>query len=391
MGRQAVHLGDARKVRHGRRTDGAAGADQITVLFAFQHQLLGDDIQHCEAVLDDGIQLARKTLFHKLRQRVAVAFPRVAHGILPQGFIRALDGGRIQSFGDGTHVAVHHIRDTVWVRDDDLPRLLRRKIAELLEHIICGTEVQRSLIIGVLEAVARLQHRAVDGVLRLHKMHVARGHHHFAQRFAQTDNRLVEFLNLLDAVHHVLPQHVFVVAQRLHLKKIVISGDIFQLIKASPLHDRPVKFSRFTGRADDKALTVFVQKAARHTRNLEEIIHMRGRNDTVQIFQTRRIAYQNDEVKILLCQLTRAAKTCVHILQRRYAAQSKILDHLHVDLCQRLRVVTGAVVLKRRDLKIFTDGIQLVIAQSKIECLRQRQCVDVGVAERHTVPLRTRL
>ena len=51
------------------------------------------------------------------------------------------------------------------------------------------------------------------------------------------------------------------------------------------------------------------------------------------------------------------------------------------------RIIAGAVVLKGRYLKIFTYGVQLIIAQANIQRLRQRQRIDISVPELNAIAL----
>ena len=81
-----------------------------------------------------------------------------------------------------------HVGDLVRVGNHDLKRLFPGQIGELVQHVLGGAVEQGRLVVRVLEAVARLQHRPVGGVLRVLEMHVAGGHHRFVQRLAHPDD-----------------------------------------------------------------------------------------------------------------------------------------------------------------------------------------------------------
>ena len=74
----------------------------------------------------------------------------------------------------------------------DLVGLFLGQVAELLQHILRGAVEQRGWVSASLKAVARLQHRAVDGILRLGKVHVAGGDDRFVQVLAQPDDGAVK-------------------------------------------------------------------------------------------------------------------------------------------------------------------------------------------------------
>src|SRR5699024_12608680 len=59
-----------------------------------------------------------------------------------------------------------------------------------------------------------------------------------------------------------LPDHIFVVAQRLHFQDIVVGGDLFQLLIGTFLHHRTVQLSRLAGRGEQ-------QRSEEHTSELQ--------------------------------------------------------------------------------------------------------------------------
>ena len=209
-------------------------------------------------MFDNGIQFARQPLFYQFRQRVTIALLCIAHGIFPQRHVRPLNGGRVQPFGDGPHIGVYHIGYFIRVFNYNLTRFCLGQVAELAQHIICVAEIQRRLVVCVLEAVTRLKYRTVYCILRVQKVYIARSHHHFVQLFTQAQHSFVEFLYLFNAVHHVLAHHVFVVAHRLNFQIVVIRGDGAQFFKAAAFHDGPIQFARLTRRTQNQPVPVFV-------------------------------------------------------------------------------------------------------------------------------------
>ena len=72
VGRQGIYLGDAGQKGHKAGTHAAAGAHQVAVLQRLGHQLLGDQVHHIKAVVDDGDQLGVQPVLHQLGQRIAI-------------------------------------------------------------------------------------------------------------------------------------------------------------------------------------------------------------------------------------------------------------------------------------------------------------------------------
>ena len=75
--RKRIDLGDVGHRRHEARSHRSAAADQIAVLQALLHQQMRDIIDHIVAGADDAVQLPFQSLFHDLRQRIAIFFSGV--------------------------------------------------------------------------------------------------------------------------------------------------------------------------------------------------------------------------------------------------------------------------------------------------------------------------
>ena len=127
--------------------------------------------------------------------------------------------------------------------------------------------------------------QSVDGVLRLGEMDVAGGDDRLVQVFAQLDDGAVEVLDDLFALHLAIPHHIGVVAQGLDLQNIVVRCNFLQFFVGAALYDCPVKFSCFTGRSEDKAVPILVQKAAGDAGLLEEVVDMGLADDFIEVFR----------------------------------------------------------------------------------------------------------
>ena len=379
VGRQAVDLRNPREVGHGGGAHRATAAHLIAARVGVGHQLDGNDVQNSVAVAADGVQLLFQAVLHDLGQGVAVIPPGVFPGGVAQLLLRALDAGRVGAAGDGPHVVVDGGRDLAGVGHHDLVGLFLGQVAELLQHILRGAVEQRGLGVRILEAVARLQHRAVDGILRLGKMHVAGGDDRFVQVLAQPDDGAVEVLDDLLALHLAVPHHILVVAQGLDLQHVVVGGDFLQFLVGAPLHNGTVKLARLTGAGQDQAVAVLVQQAAGHTGLLEEVVDVGLAHDLVQVLQAHLVLDQNDEVEVLLFQhLPVAAQTGVDALHGGDLFLGKVTEHDAEDAAQRGGVLAGAVGLVVGQLQMLVDGSLLIVVQARIHSLCHGQGVDIG-------------
>ena len=207
VGRQRVDLGDAGHISHQRRAHRSPRAYQIAVLQTPLHQFLGRHVHHV-ILAQNTAQLHVQPVYNQLGRILAVE----SVGLLP----RVFQTGRKQLLGKQWK-GLHHVRDAAGIGHYHLISLLLSKIRKLPEHFICCFEVDRQRLVGVREFLGRQQDVAVDLVLRLQEVDVAGGAHQLAQFLPQTDNRSVEFSQVLLRLHVAVAEHEGVVAQGLNL------------------------------------------------------------------------------------------------------------------------------------------------------------------------------
>ena len=327
----------------------------------------------------DGVQLLLQPLFHNFGQRVTVITLGVFPRSIAQLLLCTLDAGRVGAARDGTNIVVDHRRDLAGVLHHYLVGFFLGQIVELRQHILRGAEEQRRLVVGILKAVASLQYGAVDRILRLGKVHVTGSNDRLVQILAQLDDGAVEFLDPLLAVHLAIPHHIGVVAQRLDLKDIVVSGDFFQFLVAGAVHDGAVQLARFTGAGEQQAVPVLVQQAAGHTGLFEEVVDVCFTDDLVQVFQAHLVFDQNDEVIVFLFQhLAVAAKAGVDLADLRHLFFRKVVQHHAEDASQCSGVLAGAVRFVGRQFQMLIDGSLFIVVQTRVHGLCHGQSVDIG-------------
>lgn len=129
-----------------------------------------------------------------IRQGVAVITAGVLPGAGAQLILSTLNGRRVGSLGDGAQIVINGSGNLVGVGHADFKGFFLREIAELLQHIRRGAVEQRGLVVSILKAVACLQDRAVNAVLRLLEVNVTGGNHGDMQFFAQLMMVRLKFL-----------------------------------------------------------------------------------------------------------------------------------------------------------------------------------------------------
>ena len=281
--RQRVDLGNSCHGGHKRGADRATGADLIAFLVGTLNQLLGNHVQHRKAVLGDGIQLTVQALFHKFRQRIAVHFLGTRGCNTDQILLRAGDAGRECPLGDGPDI-FHAVRNFARVFDDDLPCCILRKIVKFPQHLFGGTEVQRRLGIGILEAHAGHQNLPELGVFFLQKMHITGGDHGLIKVLTQFEDCNVKILQLLDILDLALPQHKQIVAEWLYLQIVVKGSDPAKFRPLLPFPNGVEQLAGFAGGADQQPLPVLHQQTFGDAGLFVEILQVGSGDDLVEIF-----------------------------------------------------------------------------------------------------------
>ena len=276
VGRQGVDLGDAGHAGHEGGADATAAAHQVAVPQGLLHQLVGDGVQSRVPVADDGAELLFQALGDELRQLVPVhlvgGLPGhgldVVSGLLPEGGEGLLSLG----MGDVPEGLFHPVGDQVGVGDHHLEGLVPAQVAELLQHLVRGVEIQGRLLVAVLEALGVLDDGAEDGVLRVQEVHVARGAHGDAQLFAQPDHLAVHIPQGFLVVRQALPEHKGVVADGLDLQVVVEARDLLELVVALPRCDGLHELALDTGGAHDQPLAVLLQDGPGHMGTALEVV-----------------------------------------------------------------------------------------------------------------------
>ena len=132
------------------------------------------DIHYGKAVVDNGVKLLIKALFHHLGQGVAVKLVGIIPAYISKQIVRALDYRRVVAVGHGDNVVVNHISNFVGVIDNKflcpLPEIIK-----IIKHFVGGFKVKRGLIVEIVKALTRHKNFA-DNIIALFKeMHVPRG------------------------------------------------------------------------------------------------------------------------------------------------------------------------------------------------------------------------
>ena len=267
---QGIDLGNTGGERHERRADGTTRTDVVAVILGVFNELLRDDIQHGEAVFDDGTQFLFEAFRNVLRRIVTVDPVHTIPAQTCQFFIGAVDMRRERTLRDRLET-LDKICDTVGVFHDDLIRRFITEISELRKHLLGRAEIQRRLSVGVRKAHSGHDDGAENAVVRLKEMHVARGDRHFTQFVAEADDAAVDVFKIsfrADVRTFFVVNEESVVAGRLDLEIIVESCNIQQFLVRLFVEDRAEYLSRFTCRTEDQTFAVLYEPALRNAGDL---------------------------------------------------------------------------------------------------------------------------
>ncbi|MNC04908.1 hypothetical protein D3C75_523590 [compost metagenome] len=239
MGRQRIYLGDPQRRSHEGRTNGAPGADQITVRVGLFHQSFGNQVVGGEAVADNRLQLLLQPGGDNLGYRLAVhSFGRVI--TLGADFL-------LRTFNDGREQTV--VRRTAGFGEQlDFLKLVsqRRRIlhhyfkcrflvqeGKFPEHLLGGAQVHIRLALVLQRAETG---NAVDGnipadlVPGMQVMDIAGGNNRLAQLASDVHNPPDRRLQILTAAHQPFFNQMHVHFRRLDFQHIVKQGDVLSFL-----------------------------------------------------------------------------------------------------------------------------------------------------------------
>ena len=351
--RQGVDLGDARHIRHERRADRASRANEIAALKRALHELLRRHVNNV-ILSKNAAQLDVQSVDDELRQLVAVQLVCLVPDHAVEVFFGVFKARREElTLGQKLDI-LHLFGDGARVGHDDLIGLFLAEVVEFIEHFVGRSEVERHRLVRVGKFLRRKQNVAVDLVLRVEEMDVARRADGLAELLAKLHDRAVEVLEVLVVIHRAVAHQKAVVAQGLDLKEIVKRGDALELVPVLVVDDGAEQLARFTGGADDQALAVRNELAFRNDRHALEVFEVRSRDELIEIFQANFIlGDQNDvlgKAVALRAQWAELRHLVVDLLEPRNAARFEHGEKLYEHLRHGHRVVRGAVMVELRKL-----------------------------------------
>ena len=246
MGRQGVHLRDARHIRHQTGADGASRANQIAVFQTALHQLLGGHIHHV-VLAQNTFQLHIQPVDDELGRLVAVQGVALVPHHVVQLLLGVFQPGREQLSRRQQLDLLDAVGDAPGIVNDHLVRRLLPQIGEFRQHLVGGLEVDGQRCVGIGELLAGQQNVAVDLVLRLLKVYVAGGADGLSQLLAQPDDGAVKLPQFLLRLDIAVAQHEHIVADGLDLQIVVERGDALQLRPVLVVRHSPEQLARLAG------------------------------------------------------------------------------------------------------------------------------------------------
>ncbi len=285
----------------------------VAMLLGVCHEFLGNHVEYGESVLDDGVQLLGKPLGDILRDLIVVLRvtiellgPVPADGL--ELFLRPLDGGwerAVRHWPD----ALHQVRNTIRILNDNLFCPLLTQIGELVEHFLRRVQVERRLVVRVGEALARHDDGAVLGTLGVNEVDVTGGDRHFSGGVGQREDAAVDVLQFLLAAearrHHgrllrpldfdlIGAEQEAVVSLGLDFHVVVEVHDLLDALVALPVQNGAVQLTGGAGGAHEKALPVGGEVGLQSNWFLIKVLCMGAGDKPVQVLETHVVHDQND-------------------------------------------------------------------------------------------------
>ena len=125
------------------------------------------------------MQLRFHTIHKQFRRIVAVETMQLAVDQILQIFNRVFNLRRKQIMGHRAN-RFAHIRNQIRVGYNNFVCLILAQIAELLQHLICCTEIQGIRFIRIIEALGCQKNVSEDLILRIQEVNVTGGNNHLS-------------------------------------------------------------------------------------------------------------------------------------------------------------------------------------------------------------------
>ena len=263
--------------------------------------------------------------------------------------------------------------DAVGFVDDHALGGLAAEVGKFLQHLLRGAEVERGLVVGVLKALGGHEDGAVDGVLRVHEVDVAGGHHGDVQFIAKGEYFAVEVAQALFVLHRALAHEEGVVADGLYLQIVVEAGDALQCLCVLARQHGAEEFPGLAGAADDETLAVLLDQFARHARRAVEVVEVTFADEAVEVGHARLVLRQKDDVVGL-----RAGVGLEGVVDVVKARNVQAFQRFEQHQTGGTGVVYGAVGVFQRYVQMLADRAQLVVAQLLVGVAGESQCVQNG-------------
>ena len=271
--RQWIYFGDS---RHGCCKGGSYGSSrsyQVSIRKGFLYQKLRRPVHYGVPVVDDGVELLVKPLPYLLRQRRSVHVGSTFLAGLSQIFFCPFDLRREFTIRHRHH-GFDFVCDLIGIGDNDFIGLFLSQIHEFFHHFIGRPEVETFISLNIFKSLSRHNDPTVQCLFCIKIMSIAGRHHRLAVLLSQRDDLSIDFPQRLLILDMPAFDEKSVVDQRLDLQIIIEFHKAFQLLFPFLVKDSLIHLSRFTGRSDDKPLSIFCQHGFRHPRFFIKIVEM---------------------------------------------------------------------------------------------------------------------
>ena len=228
------------------------------MIHAVPNQLLCNDIQHGKSVLDDRGKFSIQPLLYQLRHRISIDFLCLCSGNAHQIFLCAVNGRGKCPHGERTDF-LNLICDGIGVGDNYLISAVFSQVGEFLKHFLRCPQIKGRLTGSIFKALSCLKDFPVDGIFRIHKVHVTGSADRNSQFIAQCKNFPVVFLQFFHIGRRAVSNHECVIAGRLDFQIIVEFRKVYQFLMGFVFHKSLEQLSGFTGAAENQTLPILHQ------------------------------------------------------------------------------------------------------------------------------------
>ena len=222
-------------------------------------------------------------------------------------------------------------------------------------------------------------------------MHITGSHYRLFKLLSQPYDPLVQLLKLFYGIDRGLfiPQHKFVVSQRLDLQIIVEIHQPCDLFFGSRAHQRLIQLSRLTGRTQEQALPMLCKHALGNPGPLGIIIQMGPGYQTIQIYPTNFIKSQDNSMisRKLFDSFRIQGTQGIDLIQVCDILLLQHIQEFQENLCSTACIIHSPVMIFQRNVQCPGYRVQFKSIQAGQQYTSQPYRIHSRIGVRDPLPL----